>query len=94
MKYWHKRVEVVNFFDLNQESQDIEWRDDNADELAFLIAEMTLQEFIDDNRAELDLMIRTAIDQPNFDLDDDERRLWVMNDEGLYNWALESGVIE
>ena len=94
MKYWHKRVEVVNFFDLNQESQDIEWRDDNADELAFLIAEMTLQEFIDDNRAELDLMIRTAIDQPNFDLDDDERRLWVMNDEGLYNWALESGVEE
>ena len=55
---------------------------------------MTLQEFIDDNRAELDLMIRTAIDQPNFDLDDDERRLWVMNDEGLYNWALESGVEE
>jgi len=56
---------------------------------------MTLQEFIDDNRAELDLMIRTAIDQPNFDLDDDERRLWIMNDEGLYNWwALESGVIE
>ena len=94
MKYWHKRVEVVNFFDLNQESKDIEWRDDNADELAFLIAKMTLQEFIDDNRDELDLMIRTAIDQPNFDLDDEERRVWIMNDEGLYNWALESGVEE
>ena len=55
---------------------------------------MTLQEFIDDNRDELDLMIRTAIDQPNFDLDDEERRVWIMNDEGLYNWALESGVEE
>ena len=40
MKYWHKRVEVVSFFDLDQESQDIEWKDDdNAEELAFLIAE-------------------------------------------------------
>jgi len=94
MKYWHKRVEVVSFFDLDQESQGIEWRDDNADELAFLIVKMTLQEFIDDNRDELDLMIRTAIDQPNFDLDDEERRVWIMNDEGLYNWALESGVEE
>ena len=95
MKYWHKRVEVVSFFDLDQESQDIELKDDdNAEELAFLIAKMTLQEFIDDNRDELDLMIRTAIDQPNFDLDDEERRLWIMNDEGLYNWALESGVEE
>ena len=54
---------------------------------------MTLQEFIDDNRAELDLMIRTAIDQPNFDLDDDERRLWIMNDESLYNLTVKKGVV-
>ena len=40
MKYWHKRVEVVSFFDLDQESQAAEWKDDdNADEFAFLIAE-------------------------------------------------------
>ena len=40
MKYWHKRVEVVSFFDLDKESQDIELKDDdNAEELAFLIAE-------------------------------------------------------
>ena len=39
MKYWHKRVEVVSFFDLDQENQDIELKDDdNAEELAFLIA--------------------------------------------------------
>jgi len=55
---------------------------------------MTLQEFIDDNRAELDSGIRAAIGQPNFDLDDDERELWIMNDEGLYNWALSEGVEE
>ena len=54
---------------------------------------MTLQEFIDDNRDELDLMIRTAIDQPNFDLDDDERRLWIMNDESLYNLTVKKGVV-
>ena len=40
MKYWHKRVGVVSFFDLDQENQAAEWKDDdNADEFAFLIAE-------------------------------------------------------
>ena len=40
MKYWHKRVEVVSFFALDQENQDIELKDDdNAEELTFLIAE-------------------------------------------------------
>ena len=40
MKYWHKRVEVVSFFDLDQESQAAELKDDdNAEELTFLIAE-------------------------------------------------------
>ena len=39
MKYWHKRVEVGSFFDLSEADQAAEWRDDdNADELAFLIA--------------------------------------------------------
>ena len=54
---------------------------------------MTLQEFIDDNRDELDLMIQTAIDQPNRNLDDDERRLWIMNDESLYNLTVKKGVV-
>ena len=40
MRHWHKRVAVGSFFDLSEESQDIEWKDDdNAEELAFLIAE-------------------------------------------------------
>ena len=40
MRHWHKRVEVVSFFDLSEADQAAEWRDDdNADELAFLIAE-------------------------------------------------------
>ena len=40
MKYWHKRVDVVSFFELDQESQAAELKDDdNADEFAFLIAE-------------------------------------------------------
>ena len=40
MRHWHKRVAVGSFFDLGEESQDIEWKDDdNAEEFAFLIAE-------------------------------------------------------
>ena len=40
MRHWHKRVEVVSFFDLSEADQAAEWRDDdNADEFAFLIAE-------------------------------------------------------
>ena len=39
MKYWHKRVEVGSFFDLSEADQAAEWKDnDNAEELAFLIA--------------------------------------------------------
>ena len=40
MRHWHKRVEVVSFFDLSEADQAAEWRDDdNAEEFAFLIAE-------------------------------------------------------
>ena len=39
MRHWHKRVEVVSFFDLSEADQAAEWRDDdNAEEFAFLIA--------------------------------------------------------
>jgi len=39
MKYWHKRVAVGSFFDLSEADQAAEWNDeDNAEELAFLIA--------------------------------------------------------
>jgi hypothetical protein len=52
---------------------------------------MTLQEFIDENRGELDACIRNVCG-PNHDIDDEEREMWINNDEGLYNWAVKSGV--
>ena len=52
---------------------------------------MTLREFIRDNRSDLDAVIRRAC--PNVDtIDDKERRLWILNDEGLYLWARREGV--
>ncbi|HEY8310623.1 MAG TPA: hypothetical protein VIG47_08705 [Gemmatimonadaceae bacterium] len=51
----------------------------------------SLREWIRENREELDRLIRGAC--PNIArLDDDERRLWVLNDEGLYQWARGEGV--
>ena len=47
---------------------------------------MTLQNFIKENREELDRLI----DSPY--RNDEERRQWIYNDEGLYNWARSSGV--
>lgn len=52
----------------------------------------TMKEFIEENRGELDAAIRTATGQPNADIDDDERENWILNDEGLYNWAKDEGV--
>lgn len=52
---------------------------------------MTLRAFLRDNRAELDAAITRAC--PNIGkLNEEERRLWVLNDEGLYRWARSSGV--
>ena len=50
----------------------------------------SLREWIKDHRAELDAAILRVC--PNVRLDDAERRLWVLNDEGLYRWALSEGV--
>lgn len=52
---------------------------------------MTMEEFIEQHRGELDRRIREVVG-PNFDLDDDERRLWILNAEELYLWAEEEGV--
>lgn len=52
---------------------------------------MTIQEFIEENRAELVSCIQNVIG-PNFEIDDDEVENWVMNDESLYNWALSENV--
>jgi hypothetical protein len=54
---------------------------------------MTLSEFIRENEPTIDDFIigvygETAV------IDDDERENWVMNNEGLYTWALDLGVEE
>ena len=46
---------------------------------------MSLTQFIKENREELDACIKRVV--PNCKLNDSERRLWILNDEGLYNWA-------
>lgn len=50
-----------------------------------------MREFIKNNRAEIDRAIKRAC--PNCPrLNDDERENWILNDEGLYNWARSEGV--
>jgi hypothetical protein len=51
---------------------------------------MTLKNFIRANKEELDECIRRVC--PNCRLNDNERRLWILNDEGLYRWARSEGV--
>jgi hypothetical protein len=55
---------------------------------------MTLKEFIKENREELDVCISWALGgMENYrHRNDEERRLWILNDEGLYNWARSEGV--
>lgn len=51
---------------------------------------MTLREFIKENKQDIDEAIKRVC--PNCRLNDSERRMWILNDEGLYNWARSSGV--
>jgi hypothetical protein len=51
---------------------------------------MNMQDFIRENREELDECIQRAC--PGAPKNDNERRLWVLNDEGLYMWARSEGV--
>jgi len=51
---------------------------------------MTLKNFIKENREELDRCIKNVCQ--NCRLNDQERRLWILNDEGLYRWARSEGV--
>lgn len=46
---------------------------------------ISLREWIKLNRAEIDACIERVA--PGCRKNDDERRLWVLNDEGLYQWA-------
>jgi len=45
----------------------------------------SLTNWIKENRRQIDEAIRRAV--PNARIDDAERRLWILNDEGLYRWA-------
>ena len=54
---------------------------------------MTLKQFIKEHRAELDAFIAQALGEDrNPNANDNERRLWILNDEGLYRWARSEGV--
>jgi hypothetical protein len=55
---------------------------------------MTLKQFIKENRVELDRLIGKILDGMEYHKykNDEERRLWILNDEGLYNWARSEGV--
>ncbi len=46
---------------------------------------MSLTQFIKENRKEIDECIKRIC--PNISLNDSERRMWILNDEGLYRWA-------
>lgn len=50
-----------------------------------------LREWIRRNRAEIDKAILGRVPNIGDRLNDDERRLWVLNDEGLYLWARGDG---
>ena len=51
---------------------------------------MTMTDFIKENREELHQCIDNVV--PDHPRNDSEIRLWILNDEGLYNWARNEGV--
>lgn len=54
---------------------------------------MTLNNFIKENRLEIDQCINLALNNPaNAKQNDSERKMWILNDEGLYLWAKSCGV--
>ena len=53
---------------------------------------MSLTRFIRENRKEIDQAIESVLGHTEFRHNDSERRLWVLNDESLANWAESHGV--
>ena len=56
---------------------------------------MSINAFIKKHRKEIDKCIIRALGgdpKAHRYKNDEERRLWVLNDEGLYNWARSEGV--
>ena len=52
---------------------------------------ISLTQFIREHRDEIDECIKRVAPNATY-FNDEERRLWVLNDEGLYNWARSEGV--
>lgn len=50
----------------------------------------SMRDFIRENREEIDRAILRVC--PNCRLNNDEREMWIRNDEGLYSWARSEGV--
>ena len=53
---------------------------------------MSLAEFIRQHREKLDREIRQCLNDPGLRLNDEQRRLWILNDYNLYLWARKEGV--
>lgn len=51
---------------------------------------MSMKKFIEENKEAIDAYIK--VKAPGQPINDRERRLWILNDERLYNWAKFSGV--
>jgi len=54
------------------------------------VGSISLAVFIRENRVELDECIHRVV--PGYQLNDSERRQWILNDERLYRWARSEGV--
>lgn len=52
----------------------------------------SLTDFIREHREEIDNGVKRYLDRPEMRLNDNDRREWVLNDEGLYQWAKCEGV--
>ena len=53
---------------------------------------MSMVDFIKINRREIDAVIVGATKLTAVRINNDERRNWILNDEGLYTWARSEGV--
>ena len=53
---------------------------------------MTMEQFIEENRAELVDAISGSMGSRTVSIDDEDIENWILNDEGLYNWAMSAGV--
>lgn len=55
---------------------------------------MTSEDFVKKYRGEIDAAIRRRYGAQELKISDEERELWVLNDEALYTWALAAGMEE